>query len=143
AACWETKMNPADAKTIWTLVEPEKFSATGKVKLRREADGSLTSSEGKSPSDYAITVHSALTNITGVMVETLPDDKLPRFGPGRNDDGNFVLSEIELTWSAGTNLPDTSAKFSDARADFSQNDFSANQAIDGKVLSGRNGWAVG
>jgi len=77
------------------------------------------------------------------MLETLPDDKLPRFGPGRNDDGNFVLSEIELSWAAGTNLPDTSAKFSDARADFSQNDFSVNQAIDGKVFSGRNGWAVG
>src|SRR5262249_34560347 len=36
-----------------------------------------------------------------------------------------------------------SGKFSDARADFSQNDFSVNQAIDGKVFSGRNGWAVG
>src|SRR5204863_3102374 len=131
AACWETKMNPADAKTIWTLVEPEKFSATGKVKLRREADGSLTSSEGKSPSDYAITVHSALTNITGVMVETLPDDKLPRFGPGRNGDGNFVLSEIELKWGHDTNDPGTAAKFSEARADFSQDDYNVAQAIDG------------
>jgi hypothetical protein len=76
------------------------------------------------------------------MLEVFPDDSLPRFGPGRHSDGNFVLSEIELTWAEGTNLPDTSAKFSEARADFSQNDFSVEQAIDGKVETGRNGWAI-
>jgi hypothetical protein len=77
-----------------------------------------------------------------VLLEVLPDDALPRFGPGRHSDGNFVLSEIELTWADGTNLPDTSAKFSEARADFSQADFSVEQAIDGKVETGRNGWAI-
>ena len=68
------------------------------------------------------------------MLETLQDEKLPRFGPGRAPDGNFVLSEIELKWGAGTNAPNTVAKFVDAKADFSQNDFSVKQAIDGKKL---------
>ena len=76
------------------------------------------------------------------MLETLPDEKLPRFGPGRAPDGNFVLSEIELKWGAGTNAPDMPAKFADARADFSQTDYSVKQAIDGKVEAGVNGWAV-
>jgi hypothetical protein len=143
AAFWETKNHPADTKTTWVPVEPQEMSATGDNKLVRESDASIVASGPKGASDYLILVHSPLTNITGVMLETLPDDKLPRFGPGRNDDGNFVLSEIELSWASGTNPPDTSAKFSDARADFSQNDFSVNQAIDGKVFSGRNGWAVG
>lgn len=142
AAFWETKTHPSDTKTTWVLVEPAEMSATGENKLARQNDGSIVASGPAGASDYLILVHSPLTNITGVMLETLPDDKLPRFGPGRNDDGNFVLSEIELTWAAGTNLPDTAAKFSDARADFSQNDFSVNQAIDGKVVSGRNGWAI-
>src|SRR5207237_2083963 len=128
--------------TVWALIEPERDSATGKVKLNRHADGSITSSGGKSPSDYSIAASSPLTNITGVMLETLPDEKLPRFGPGRAPDGNFVLSEIELKWAADTNKPTTEAKFSDARADFSQTDFSVNQAIDGKVQSGQNGWAI-
>ena len=143
AAFWETKNRPADTRTTWVLVDPQEMSATGDNKLVHENDGSIVASGPKGPSDYLITVHSPLTNITGVMLETLPDDKLPRFGPGRAGDGNFVLSEIELSWAAGTNLPDTAAKFSDARADFSQNDYSVNQAIDGKVFSGRNGWAVG
>jgi hypothetical protein len=47
-----------------------------------------------------------------------------------------------LKWATGTNAPDKPAKFDDARADFSQNDFSVKQAIDGKVESGRNGWAI-
>ena len=86
---------------------------------------------------------STLTNITGVMLETLPDEKLARFGPGRAPDGNFVLSEIELKWGAGTNAADKAAKFVDARADFSQADFSPKQAIDGRVEAGVNGWAIG
>ena len=142
AAFWETKNNPGDAKTVWSLVEPAELSATKDNKLAKETDGSITSSGGKSPSDYMIVTHSTLTNITGVMLETLPDEKLPRFGPGRASDGNFVLSEIEMKWGADTNKPGTIAKFAEARADFSQTDYPVAQAIDGKVESGKNGWAV-
>jgi len=141
-AFWETKNNPADTKTTWSLVELQTLSATGDNKLVRQNDGSILTSGPSGASDYIILARSALTNITGVMLETLPDDTLPKFGPGRNDDGNFVLSELELNWAAGTNAPDTAAKFSDARADFSQTDYPVTQAIDGKVYTGRNGWAV-
>jgi hypothetical protein len=78
-----------------------------------------------------------------VLLEALPDDRLPKLGPGRNDDGNFVLSEMEFSWASGTNAPDTAARFADARADYSQSDFAVGQAIDGKVYNGRNGWAIG
>lgn len=142
AAFWETKNNPAEAKTIWTLVEPQALSATADNKLARQTDGSITATNGKSPAEYVIVAASALTNITGVMLEVLPDENLPQFGPGRHKDGNFVLSELELTWSPGTNPPATIAKFAEARADFSQSDYPVAQTIDGKVESGRNGWAV-
>ncbi len=142
AAFWEAKVNPADTKTVWVPVEFRQLSATADNKLARQADGSILASGPKGPSDYLILAYSPLTNITGVMLETLPDDTLPRFGPGRSEDGNFVLSEFELNWAAGTNAPDTEAKFTDARADFSQNDYPVAQAIDGKVYSGRNGWGV-
>jgi len=142
AAFWETKNNPADPKTTWVLLEPEKISATGENKLSRQSDGSITAAGGKSPSDYVLVARSPLTNVTGVMLEALPDEKLPRFGPGRHADGNFVLSEIELKWGADTNAPDTMAKFVDARADYSQPDYSPKQAIDGEVAAGRNGWAL-
>ena len=142
AAFWETRNNLAEAKTSWVLVEPKNMTATGKVKLERQSDGSITSKNGKSPSEYTIIAESTLTNITGVMLEVLPDENLPRFGPGRSADGNFVLSEFELKWAEGTNKPDTAAKFVDARADFSQTDYAVTQAIDGKVVKGENGWAI-
>jgi hypothetical protein len=142
AAFWETKANPGEIKTVWTLVEPESLSATGDNKLTLQSDGSIVAKGPKGSSDYLILAHTALTNITGVMLETLPDDALPRFGPGRSSDGNFVLSEIEARWSPGTNAPAEAIKFSDARADFSQSDHPVAQAIDGKVEAGKNGWAV-
>jgi len=143
AAFWETKNNLAEPRTLWVPLELEELSATADNKLVAQKDGSILASGPKGPCDYRILARSSLTNITGILLETLPDDGLPRFGPGRNDDGNFVVSEFEMNWGSGTNPPDTSAKFSDARADFSQNDFPVSQAIDGKVYSGRNGWAVG
>jgi WD40 repeat protein/mono/diheme cytochrome c family protein len=143
AAFWESKNNPGDAKTTWVPVEVQEVSATGNSKLARESDGSLFASGSKGICDYLILARSALTNITGMMIEVLPDDRLPKFGPGRNDDGNFVLSEIELSWAPGTNAPDTTARFADAKADYSQNDFPPTQAVDGKVYTGRNGWSIG
>jgi hypothetical protein len=142
AAFWEAKNLSGDFKTVWALVDSQKISATGKVKLTRQSDGTITSSGGKSPAAFVINTRPALTHITGVMVEVLPDEKLPRFGPGRAPDGNFVLSEIEFRWGAGTNAAITVAKFSDARADYSQPDYNVKLAIDGVVALGANGWAL-
>ncbi len=143
AAFWETKNNPAGTATMWVPVNSINLAATADNKLMKQSDGSITSSGGKSPAEFSLEASSSLNNITGVMLEVLPDDSLPQFGPGRQKDGNFVLSEIELKWSSGTNKPDMAAKFTDARADFSQTDFPPTAAIDGKIEAGKNGWAIG
>ena len=143
AAFWEAKNNPADLKTTWMLLAAKERKASDKVKLTRKMDGSLIAAGPNGLSDYKIVAETSLTNITGVMLEVLPDKSLPKFGPGRNADGNFVLSELELKWTDGTNAPDAVAKFSDARADFTQKDFSVKEAIDGKIEGGKNGWAIG
>jgi hypothetical protein len=142
AALLESKYNGNEIKTTWTLLRPGEVKASDKVKLTKQKDGAILASGPNGQSDYRITAQTALTNVTGVMLEVLPDDALPKFGPGRAGDGNFVLSEIELKWSAGTNNPETAAKFDDARADFSQKDFPVKDAIDGKIENGRNGWAI-
>jgi WD40 repeat protein len=142
AAFWETKNNPAGAKTTWAVLKDARFQAKGtRSKLTQKSDGTIISKDPIGSSDWVITARSSLTNITGVMIETLPDETLPMFGPGHATDGNFVLSEITLKW--GVRKPaDKDAKFIDARADFSQADYDVKQAIDGKVEAGRNGWAV-
>ena len=43
-------------------------------------------------------------NLTGVRLEVIADKRLPSGGPGRAGNGNFVLSEIELTAAPNSNL---------------------------------------
>jgi len=79
AAFWETKNNPGDAKTTWVPVDIQELSATGESKLARESDSSIFASGSKGSSDYLVLARSSLTNITGIMVEALPDDRLPNW----------------------------------------------------------------
>lgn len=143
AAFLEAKFQPADFKTVWVPVEVAKAAAQRKVKLAKQGDGSLLATGEKQMADYEITARSSLEKITGIMIEVLPDESLPRFGPGRAGDGNFVLSELNLNWGSGTNAPTQAAKFVDARADFSQSDYPVRNAIDGREEGGADGWAVG
>lgn len=143
AAFLEVKYNAVDAKTVWVPVDVRKATATRKVVLTKQPDGTILSSGAKTVSAFDVVARTGLAKITGVMLEVLPDDSLPRFGPGRASDGNFVLSEFELRWGEGTNTVNQPVKFAEARADFSQGDFPVASAIDGKAESGPNGWAVG
>jgi mono/diheme cytochrome c family protein len=79
--------------------------------------------------------------LTGFRVETLADPKLPSKGPGLTKHGNFVLSEFR---AFVVDLVDSKKKrplpFSFAKADFSQNKWAIQAAIDGK---NETGWAIG
>ncbi|MCY3004987.1 MAG: PSD1 and planctomycete cytochrome C domain-containing protein [Planctomycetota bacterium] len=71
--------------------------------------------------------------ITAIRLRTLPDDSLPKRGPGTASNGNFVLSEIELFSSLSRQV------FSQAWADHSQSKFPVANAIDGDP---KTGWAI-
>lgn len=142
AALWEARNNPANVKTTWTPLDPKELSASNETKLTKQADGSILASGKNENSDYRLLANIAQTHVTGLMIEVLPDDSLPRFGPGRANDGNFVLSELDLKYGVGTNAPDKAVKLVAAKADFSQDGFPVEQAIDGVVKGGGNGWAV-
>lgn len=78
--------------------------------------------------------------LTGFRVEALAHPKLPAKGPGLTSHGNFVLSEFR---AFVVDLIDPKKKvplpFSSAKADFSQNKWTVQAAIDGK---NETGWAV-
>jgi hypothetical protein len=50
---------------------------------------------------YAVTTATRLTGITGIRLEALQDPSLPVNGPGREVNGNFVLSELYLSARPG------------------------------------------
>ncbi len=94
---------------------------------------------GENPDKDIYTLKFALPpqRITHVQIEATPDDQ---DGPGRADNGNFVLSELEMDVPAtNSEAGPHHVKFSSATADFSQDKFPVADAIDGKTDTG---WAV-
>ena len=140
---WEAALAPARRGTAWVPLDLEKATANNLNKLTKLADGShLASGPAANFVDYNLTATTKLAGITGLLLEVLPDESLPAFGPGRGA-GNFVLTEISLRWSdlAGKRAS-VEAAFKDARADYSQKNFDVKTAINGKAEGGQDGWAV-
>ena len=75
----------------------------------------------------------------------MTDESLPKNGPGRADDGNFVLSEFKVRWADATvtDEPDfEDVELTAAQADFSEAGHGVREAIDGRSPSVQNGWAI-
>ena len=141
-AIWEAKLDPNCIKTAWVPIDVKTARANNRIELTQLEDGSfLASGPSSNFVDYTITAESKLENITGFLLEVLPDESLPKFGPGRAA-GNFVLSEFVLRWSEKAGRP-AEADFKDARANYTQKQFDVKGAINGKSEAVRDGWAIG
>jgi WD40 repeat protein len=138
-ADWE---GTAAKTTQWRAVELGDLKASNGSKLEKR-DGNVVFASGDlKKTVYTVNADTKLSGITGVRLELLADDKLPKKGPGRNDDGNFVLTELGLkaiSTGEGQGRKATKVSFKDAKADFNQKDFDVKKAIDGKVDN--SGWA--
>lgn len=116
-------------------------SQTGKLENRD--DGSLLAVGDQGVMDVYSLTYQPITEepfaIAGIKLEALTDKSFPKNGPGRSSGGNFVLSEI----TADLVDPDGNAtrrSFASATADFSQDDYGVEQAIDGAEST--KGWAI-
>jgi hypothetical protein len=124
----------------WHPLELHKMTAASGAELQLLADGSILARGANPESDtYTVVAWTDRTKVTGIRLEALPDDSLPGKGPGRADNGNFVLrlgvAEVPLA-------EPTSARklaFGSASADYAQREFEPMQAITGE---GNKGWAV-
>src|SRR5262249_47646418 len=92
---------------------------------------------------YTLAAETELKGITAIRLEALIDDSLPKKGPGRNKDGNFVLNEVDVKAAPkGKPGPGQKVGLQNARADFSQTNFDVALAIDGNDNAANMGWAV-
>lgn len=132
-AAWEQQMSAAPP--TWSVLSPETFSSTGNVSLQKQPDDSLLL-VGDAPAQATFTVRATtdLKSITAIRLEALADASLPANGPGRANNGNFVLSEFKLK------LGRNQRKFAAASAEHSQEGYPVAAAIDGK--DGDSGWAI-
>ncbi|MEJ7710820.1 MAG: DUF1549 domain-containing protein [Pyrinomonadaceae bacterium] len=87
---WEREVS--ESAQGWTTLQPEKLNSTAGSTLTREKDDSVFVS-GANPEKniYYIEARVKLADITGIRLEALPDERLPRGGPGRDIYGNFLF----------------------------------------------------
>ncbi|WP_395718367.1 PSD1 and planctomycete cytochrome C domain-containing protein [Prosthecobacter sp.] len=133
---WEKKQGPA---VKWTPLTYESFISTDGSTLKR--DGEAISSSGAKPDKdtYVITASTSLAKITALRLDALSHDSLPQKGPGRQDNGNLTLSEIEAQlFDIGAAQP-VKLKFFRATADFDQQGWTSAMAIDGNAATG---WGI-
>jgi hypothetical protein len=133
---------PAEIRIDWQTPGSAEFTSKNGAEAEFLSDGSFQVG-GKNPEKevYTIKFETALPRITHLQVEAIPDENVGKGGPGRTDHGNFVLSEIEMEIrEAGDQDAPRKIKFASAEADFSQQNFPVENAID---ANHNTGWAVG
>ncbi|HEY8750785.1 MAG TPA: hypothetical protein VIM11_22565 [Tepidisphaeraceae bacterium] len=137
-AQWEKKI-PA-TQPIWKPLEATAVSSAKGAKLIRLSDSSILATGNIADQDeYTVVVHTDLKGITAVRLEAIPDEHLPASGPGTAPNGNFVLSEFQLSVARGAE-PSKPVALRRATSDFAQESFPVSAAIDGKPTTG---WAIG
>lgn len=128
--------------TGWKAMDIRSLNASNDAKLVLQRDSVIQAEGELGKSEYVIQGKTSGGPLTAIRIETLINDSLPENGPGRADDGNYVLTEIELRWATESE-PDAwkSVSLHKPQADFSQGSFPVKNAIDGNK-GGNNGWAI-
>ncbi len=137
---WESETK-ARAQIRWKVLDPIESKSLRGATLTKLDDHSILASGGHPESDiYEFTAQTDDTGLTAVRLEALNDASLPKRGPGRSSNGNFVLTGFELE-AVSVAHPDQKQiiPFSGASANFSQSGFDVALAIDGDAKSG---WGV-
>jgi hypothetical protein len=138
-------------QVAWTVLKPSSIASAEGVTLTAKDDGSILAS-GKNPATdtYTITVKNPPKGITAFRIEVLPDDSLPKKGPGRAGNGNFVLSEFIVKQVVGETIEESIA-LQNATATYEQTGaaesnpykkWAAAAAIDGDAKGKTWGWAI-
>ncbi len=141
-AVWTPELRSAYGKWLddakkgpsWLILNPSELKSKNGATLKSDGYGVITSTGVLPPTDvYEVTGPAGVNRITGFSIEAMADASLPAKGPGRADNGNFVISRVGLV--AGT----TNVAVARAKADFDQRDFEASK-VNGPDIN--FGWAV-
>jgi mono/diheme cytochrome c family protein len=99
-AAWERKQ--IEAASEWKPVQTSAMHSLAGTALSAAPNGAILAS-GKNPQNetYVIEGEVPLGKLSGLRLEALPHEQLPRGGPGRDIYGNAIVSEIKV--EIGTN----------------------------------------
>jgi len=129
---WQTR--EAARAVRWTVLRPTSAKSNLPLLTVQPDDSVLASGDQTKRDVYDLGLRTDLKGITAIRLEALPDDRLPKHGPGRifyeGPFGDFHLSEVTLT-SGGKPV-----KISRATQTFGS---SAQATLDGNP---QTGWSI-
>jgi hypothetical protein len=137
---WETE----EARHLghrWTTLEPTALRSSGGSELVVLADDSVLA-RGTNPDrdTYEFEAASPLADLRALRLEALPHASLPQGGAGRADNGNFVLTGLEVEARPFRDPSHVEiVPLVAAGADFSQSGYPVAAAIDANAMSG---WSI-
>jgi hypothetical protein len=135
-ADWEKTQGPP---ARWTPLVLESFVSLEGATLKRSGEAVSVSGAKPETDTYVLTATVPLEKVTALRLDVLASDSLPMKGPGRQDNGNLTLSEIEAQIFDPGTVQSLKWKFVRATADFEQPNWTAAMAIDGKTATG---WGI-
>jgi hypothetical protein len=119
---------------VWSPVKVVEARTASGATFTALEDGSLLAASNSAANDsYHLLATSDLEQIAAVRLRTLTHDALPKRGPGRAGNGNFVLTEFSVS------LDGQAAPFARATADHEQPNYPVEAAID---RDAKTGWAI-
>jgi hypothetical protein len=145
---WQKEQIEAAAQERrWITLKPSAAVSSSGNELKIEKDESvLAKGKAAESSTYTISFANVPNEAVGLRIEALPHDSLPKNGPGRGDDGNFVLTKVVARIPRLDHTTNV-ISFASARADFEQEGsnsppWSAASVIAGYSESANSGWAI-
>ncbi len=126
----------------WFPLLPTKLEATNGATLSTQPDLSIIASGKNGKGNYVVVAQTSLKGIKQIRLEALEDTRIPSKGPGRAPDGNFVLTQFDVTATAKTEgAKPVKVALHKALASFSQDNFDVKKTVDGSP-DNNTGWAV-
>lgn len=124
----------------WQPLAAQTFVSAGGATLTRQSDNSFLASGTKPERDtYTLTAAAPETTVTALQLEVFPDDSLPQRGPGRAENGNLHLSEVQLLLFEPGAEKARELKLVNPTADFNQDDWTIAHALDGNE---KTAWGI-
>lgn len=161
-AQWEADSESVDQEQIkweadfqqWKTLRPVEMIASESTTLAMLEDGSILASGPVPDRDrYSLLFAEMPSDWRSLRIEVLPDPSLPKQGPGRAGNGNFVLSEVRLLVVDSETRQETEVEgaWESAVASYEQTGaadgnpyqrWSIEGAIDGDRKGAKWGWAI-
>ncbi|HUG93703.1 MAG TPA: DUF1553 domain-containing protein [Planctomycetaceae bacterium] len=148
---WEQALSEQARQAVgWTVLEPGDLASEKGSVLAAQDDRSIFVDFTIPPNDtFVVSAEVPLERVTAIRLEALTHASSPNKGPGRADNGNFVLSEFEVygsrdgaasaTANGAENGSPERISIARAVADHSQEGYAVADAIDGNP---KTGWAI-